>query len=202
MKRLTALICALLLFSSVYAQSAEDSEDTEDKFSIEYRLNEPGDQYIKLGLMVTFPLNFGGSFPFYGDGKLSTGGAGYLGYHKFITDWLAAGVDVHFGYNPTIGENIFTYIPFIFTLTAQPTYKKFEFPASVGIGFAMESYLNRTYFPGFIANAQAGMFYRVSPSWSFGIDGDFKYMPQWYEDSEKNDYGLFASFSIAARYHF
>ena len=75
-------------------------------------------------------------------------------------------------------------------------------PITVGVGAAMENYLSRTYFPGLILKGQAGAFFRATPSWSFGLEGDYMYMPQWYDDSQYNDYGLFGSVVISARYHF
>ena len=185
-------------------QPKQDDEENKDDVAIQtaYNLNEPGDQYIKIALMATCPLNFGGNFPLYRDAKLSLGGAGSLGYHRFLTSWWALGVDVFFGYHPTIGENIFTYIPFVLDTTIQPTFKRFEFPITVGVGAAVENYLSRTYFPGLILKGQAGVFFRATPSWSFGIEGDYMYMPQWYDEKKYNDYGLFGSLEIAVRYHF
>lgn len=200
MKKFIAICCTVFLFSTAVFSQEQDNDD--DRFAVEYRMNEPGDQFINIGLMVTFPLNFGGDFPLYREGQLSTGGAGTIGYHRFLTSWFALGLDVSFGYNPTIGENMFTYVPFVFCFTVQPTIKKFEFPITMGIGAAVESYLNRTYFPGLTLKPEAGIFYRVTPSWSFGIKGNFMYLPQWYEDSENNDHGNFSSVVIAARYHF
>lgn len=225
MKRFLALFCALFMISGfAFADDDaeintnedidqeqpmpdevpqdEDGEENDVAIKTSLNLNEAGDQFIKIGLMVTFPLNFGGNFPGYRDGKLSTGGAGMLGYHRFLTSWWAIGLDVHFGYHPTIGENIFTYIPFVINTTIQPTFKRFEFPITVGVGAAMENYLSRTYFPGLILKGQAGAFFRATPSWSFGLEGDYMYMPQWYDDSQYNDYGLFGSVVISARYHF
>ena len=200
MKKFIAICCTVFLFSTAVFSQEQDEDD--DRFAVEYRMNEPGDQFINIGLMVTIPLNFGGDFPLYREGQLSTGGAGTIGYHRFLTSWFAVGLDVSFGYNPTIGENMFTYVPFVFCFTVQPTIKKFEFPITMGIGAAVESYLNRTYFPGLTLKPEAGIFYRVTPSWSFGIKGNFMYLPQWYEDSENNDHGNFSSVVIAARYHF
>lgn len=200
MKKFIAICCTVFLFSTAVFSQEQDEDD--DRFAVEYRMNESGDQFINIGLMVTFPLNFGGDFPLYREGQLSTGGAGTIGYHRFLTSWFAVGLDVSFGYNPTIGENMFTYVPFVFCFTVQPTIKKFEFPITMGIGAAVESYLNRTYFPGLTLKPEAGIFYRVTPSWSFGIKGNFMYLPQWYEDSENNDHGNFSSVVIAARYHF
>lgn len=214
MKRLLVLFCALFMISSfafaddddadIYDDIDQGQEEDDDDitFKTAYNINEPGDQYIKIGLMVTFPLNFGGEFPGYRKGQLSTGGAGMLGYHRFITSWWAVGLNIYFGYHPTLGENIFTYIPFVLDTTIQPTFKKFEFPITLGVGMAMENYLSRTYFPGLILRGAAGVFYRVTPSWSFGIEGDYMYMPQWYDDPKYNDYGLFGSVILSARYHF
>lgn len=212
MKRLIAGFCAFLLIATaVFAQETQDEhadDDEQDKdivYSVNYNLNQPGDQYINIALMVTFPMNFGGDFPLYRTGQLNTGGAGMLGYHRFITGWLAWGIDINFGYNPTIGSNIFTYVPIMFNLTFQPTFKKLEFPITLGVGAAMESYLSRTYFPGLALKGDAGVFYRATPSWAFGIAYDFMYLPQWYQDADKrkyNDYGIFSSVMLAARYYF
>lgn len=222
MKRFLALFCALFMtFSIAFAEDNPDNGDIDISDDIDQgqgqteeqesenaaiksatNLNEPGDQFIKIGLMITCPLNFGGDFPLHHDGKLATGGAGMLGYHRFLTSWWAVGANVYFGYHPTIGENIFTYIPVVIDTTIQPTFKKFEFPITAGIGIAMENYLSRTYFPGLILRGEAGVFFRATPSWSFGIEGDFMYMPQWYDNSKYNDYGLFGSLVVSARYHF
>ena len=202
MKKILALFCAaFLILSGSFAQNDNNSEDSGQKI-INYSQNEVGDQFINIGLMVTFPLNFGGDFPLYRKGQLATGGAGTLGYHRFLTPCFAVGVDVSFGYHPTIQNNMFTYVPLVLCATYQPTWRKFEFPITLGIGAAVESHINSTYFPGFILKPQAGIYYRVTPSWSFGMKGDFMYMPQWYSNSEYNDYGIFASCFIGARYHF
>ena len=204
MKRLTAIFCMLFFASTIaFSQSEDINEPEESNTSApEFQWNQPGDQFIAIGLMITFPLNFGGDFPLYRNGKLITGGAGSLGYHRFLTSWFALGADVSFGYHPTLGSNIFTYIPFVLKTTFQPTYKRFEFPLTLGVGCAVENYLNRTYFPGLVLKASAGVFYRATASWSFGILDDFMFLPQWYSDSQYNDYGIFDSIQLCARYHF
>ncbi len=200
-KRLTKKLCACFVtaFFCCAALSAEAGDDYDDgtdsiKSASSSNLNEVGDQYIKIGLMVTKPLNF--------DGTLLLGGAGELGYHRFITPNLLWGIDVSFGYNPTIGENIFTYVPLTFGMTYQPTIKKIEIPLTASVGLAMENYLSKTYFPGLALKGGAGVFYRATPSWSFGVEGQFMFLPQWYSNPDYNDYGLFGSVELAARYHF
>ncbi|MBR4631185.1 MAG: hypothetical protein IKO57_12235 [Treponema sp.] len=196
-KKMFCLFFAAFLSCSVaFAETGDDYDDgSEDiKKTNPNNMNEVGDQFIKIGLMVTKPLNF--------DGTLLIGGAGELGYHRFLTQNFLWGIDIAFGYDPTIGSNIFTYVPLVFSLTYQPTIKRFEIPITAGIGLAMENYLNKTYFPGLAAKGDIGVYFRATPSWSFGIDGQFMYLPEWYSDSSKNDYGLFASVELAARYHF
>lgn len=201
MKRFTAICCVLLLTHVfMFAQEIEEGDDYTGTSA--FQLNQAGDQYINIALMVTFPLNFGGSFPLHRDGKLITGGAGMLGYHRFLTSWFAFGADISFGYHPTLGSNIFTYVPLVVNATVQPTFKRFEFPVTLGIGMAMENYLNRTYFPGLVLKANAGVFFRATPSWSFGLSDDFMFLPQWYSETKYNDYGIFDSIQICARYHF
>ena len=207
MKRLTALFCAVFLAGSLaFSQSNDDINEPqeEEAQSSAFQFNQPGDQYIAISLMITFPLNFGGSWPLYRNGQLITGGAGSLGYHRFLTSWFALGADISFGYHPTLGSNIFTYIPLVVKATFQPTFRRFEFPITLGIGGAIENYLNRTYFPGLIMQATAGVFYRATASWSFGISDEFMFMPQWYsgDESKHDDYGIFDSIKLSARYHF
>ena len=197
MKRLFSIILLLLVsISFLTAQNTDNEENPDDYYEdISYKANGAGDQYINIALMGMFPLNFGD--------KLSTGGAAEIGYHRFVSEYFALGFDVQFGYNPTIGSNMFTYVPMTFTGTFQPYIGNFEFPLTFGIGAALESYLNRNYFPGLILKGQAGFFYRVAESWSFGVESEYMYMPQWYADhKEWNDYGLFLSAGLIARYHF
>ncbi len=207
MKRfLASIFLTLLTVSIMSAQAislsdksakklAEEDEEGDFYEMAEYKSNGAGDQYIKIALMGMFPLNFGD--------QLKTGGAAEIGYHRFITEYIALGFDVQFGYNPTIGSNMFTYVPMVFTGTFQPYAGHFEFPITLGIGCALESYLNRNYFPGLIIKGEAGFFYRVAESWSFGVESEYTYMPQWYSDHpEWNDYGLFISAGLIARYHF
>ena len=198
--KISAILLAIFLAASpAFSETGDDYDgdapDEEDgKIALSENMNEPGDQFIKIGLMVTKPLNF--------DGHLLLGGAGELGYHRFLTSNFAWGIDVSFGYNPTIGENTFTYVPLVLDFTYQLSVKKFEIPLTVGVGAAMENYLSNTYFPGLVVKGEAGVFYRVTPAWSFGVDAQFMWMPEWYSNSKYNDFGNFGSIEVAARYHF
>ena len=201
----------LLVSTAVFAQNDDDNSSQNDNQSenqdtpeiqtpeetkkLNYKMNGAGDQYLKISIMPSFPWNFGN--------QMYTGGAVELGYHRFLTSWLAIGGDAMAGYQPTIGSNIFTYIPITFGPTFQPTVWKFEFPITLGVGAALETCGNRKYFPGLVIKPEVGAYFRYSESWSFGLGCDFMYMPQWYKDNpEYNDYGLFITAAITARYHF
>lgn len=190
----------LVLFLSVAlcVQAEDDTQEPDDSDSYYFaRMNQAGDQYILIGINIEFPIK---------PDNLRTGGSGTLGYHRFLSSVIAVGFDVCFGYAPTIGNNVYTYIPFIFSLTYQPTLRRFEFPITMGVGFAVENYMDNSYFPGLVLKPELGAFFRITPSWSLGVEGNYIWMPQWYKDVNKRQYnyskGAVSGVGIAMRYHF
>ena len=136
--------------------------------------------------------------------QLSLGGVGTIGYHYFLTENIALGFDVGFGFNKTIGRHIFEYVPILFSATYQPVWKKLEFPLSLNIGFAWESCGTDNYFPGLAVKPEAGVHFRINESWSVGLEGSWMILPQfceWY-DTGKNYTGHFFTLAAAARYYF
>ena len=167
----------------------------DDGIVEKYEQNGPGDQYINIRLMPVFPLNF--------DGQLFIGGGIALGYHRFLTNHIALGGDIMFGYNTTIGSNLLTYIPFTLAVTYQPYIGRFEFPITLGIGMGITNYLANNYFPGLVLKPEVGAYFRFNENWSFGMDFMFAYMPHWYvKHPEQNDYLNVMAISLGARYHF
>ena len=210
MKRFLPFICMLAIgFSPLFARSADYPEDDfDDDSNFTYQLNQAGDQFIRISLAVVFPLNFSESFAdLFQSGKhqMSIGGTGTLGYHYFITKNLAVGMDAGFGSAVTIGSNIFNYVPLVGTVTYQPCIGKFEIPLTLGVGFAWETYATKNYFPGLIIKPEAGLHYRLTPSWSLGGDIAYMFMPQFvklYGKGDENFYGQFLNVSVVARYYF
>ena len=217
MKRISTLLCSALLCTvlaavsapQATAQTAEENEEIQDKHENEnqveviYNSNvQAGDQYIRISLGAAAPLSFGNPFT---DGKMHIGGVGTLGYHRFITDNIAIGGDASFGSCSTIGGNIFNFVPIIGTFTYQFSLKNFEFPLTLGLGFAWETYSGKTYWPGLVVKPQAGVHYRITSSWSLGGDFSYLWMPQFnklYDDSKENKYGQFFTLELVARYYF
>ena len=226
MKRILSLFGILLLLSvPLFAQSESDvstsgsNEQTEqnqneqseenkntdenqnnDEENIvrneDYARNGHGDQFLKIGIMGNFPLNFGE--------QLTVGGSAQLGYYRFLNGWLALGGELMAGYNPTIGSNVFTFVPITFGAMVQPCAGRFEFPVTLSVGFAFETCANKKYFPGFAAKAESGAFFRITEGWSVGLNAEFLYLPEWYTSTKNadSDYGIFMETGVSARYHF
>ena len=157
-----------------------------------YKMNQKGDQFIKIGLMVNIPLH--PSTP-----QLKVGGSGTLGYMRFLNSNLAVGGDASFAYMTTIGENVFTCIPLMAKVMYQFTAHKFEFPITLGIGGAFQNYIGESYF-GLIIKPEVGAFFRYSPDWSFGVNVGWNMMPQWTKDSSY--FGVIMDIGATVRYHF
>ncbi len=193
MKRLISVLAVLCLCTTLIF--AEDGEGDFYDDGYVYEQNGAGDRFLKINLMANFPLNFG-------DQLYKLGGAIDAGYYQFITPTLALGGEVLVGYNVTIGNKSLILAPFTFGAMYQPVIGKFEFPMTLGIGFATISCQNETYFPGFAAKGAAGAFFRINEMWSIGAYGSAYWLPQWFKDPQYNDNGFFATVGLGARYHF
>lgn len=193
MKRI-AMLFFLIVFTGGIFFAQEQTEPVTDDSPFVYRMNQKGDQFIKIGLMVNVPFKPG--IP-----QLKVGGSGTLGYARFMNSYLAVGGDASFAYMTTIGENIFTFIPLMAKIMYQPTLNKFEFPLAFGIGGAFQNYGGSTYF-GLVIKPEVGVFYRYSADWSFGANAGLYVMPQWCKNPEYNRTGLVMDIALTARYHF
>lgn len=207
MKRLVCLMGGLLILSSsIFAQNqAIDDQGTDDidvpVQEYEYDQNGKGDQFIKIGIMPNFPLNF----KMDGNDQLYIGGAVQLGYYRFLNSWFAAGGELMAGYNLSRGSNILTFVPITGGVMFQPTIWKFEFPINLSLGIAFSTCQNKKRFPDPVFKAEAGAFFRIAESWSFGLSGQFLVLPNWwYDQGTVADpfTGLFTQATISARYHF
>ncbi len=182
----TIFVCSFLVFAD------EPGDEYDDGYI--YTQNGEGDQFLKIELAGFFPVNFGN--------QVYPGAALSIGYYRFFNEYFAVGGDVVVSYNLTVGEKSLVNVPVTFGVMFQPMINKFEFPLFAGIGFATVSCQSLSYFPALSLKAEAGAFYRLLDTWSFGISSNFIMIPQWFTDSTKNDVGLFCSINLSARYHF
>lgn len=171
-------------------EASQEPSDFQEDFV--YKMNQKGDQFINISLRLNVPLKPAPT-------QLYVGGAGTIGYTRFINSVFALGGDISFAYSTTVGKNVFTSVPILFKVMYQPTIHQFEFPLTLGLGFAFENYNTDTYF-GFVAKPEVGAFYRFSPSWSFGLSTGITLMPQ----VAKQDFymGVIFDTALTVRYHF
>lgn len=192
---LSGALC-LAMALALPAQEADTPQEEVPVQDLVYKMNQKGDQLIKIELAVTIPFR-----PQIG--QLNVGGGGSLGYMYFLTEWFQLGGDISFSYNTTIGSNTITLIPVLFKAAFQPTAGRFEFPITLGLGFAFENYIDRFYF-GMAAKFSLGAYYRITPRWSAGIHTGLFWYPQWYAEgyTQYNYDALIMDVGLSARYHF
>ena len=203
MKRLIATVCLILLTgTAIFAQNENDQNKPNQEYEFYY--NNPGDKNIKISIALDFPLNFPDfNALFNKNKKLGIGGAICLGYNYFLTKSVSVGGQIGFGYNPTIGEHTYNYVPFLACVNYTPAYKRMEFPLSLKVGVAWETYSNHNYFPGLVINPSAGVAYKITDGWSVGIDFEYMALPQFSWGNEVENFcGQFVNIVASARYYF
>jgi len=196
-------------------ENAEEEEDSADRdISIETDwdgymsdLYSRGDQTFTISLGVVFPtVFFNNTTQVPHNFSPPVGGAGSLAYTHFLTAHYFLGAEIGVNFFYTLGQNTMFIIPIGIRTGWQFLFHRFEFPINLTIGFAPESYLDYRYIGLFIKGGASG-FFRFSPEWSFGLNTDWCWYPQWPQENgkpvpAKNMYGNILAVTLAARYHF
>ena len=196
--------------------SAQEENDPDDDEIIPIEtdwsrtaLYTRGDQIFCINLGLVLPLFYAEQKDGYMDSQMNLGGMGSLAYNYFLGPHFYLGGELCGMFASTVGENMYYIVPMGFRAGYQFILKRFEFPLSVLIGFAPQSYNQRSYF-GFFAKPAAGVFFRYNAEWSFGLNTSFWWVPQWTKktrelinhDSKVNIHGFFWEISAGVRYHF
>lgn len=200
MKRL--IIIAVLAFaglSTVSAQTAEAPSKPDAVYN--YEPIRKGDQFIRMGLGIGLPL-----FNLTPDGietttNLNLGGSGTIGYSRFLNTKVALGGEIAFSFNPTLGDNLYFYLPLTFKATYAFVFDRIHVPVSLSTGFAFQTYNTTNYF-GLIVKPEIGAYYQYSPDWSVGVSLGWNILPQWYKSGTNNRTGNILDAVIGMRYHF
>ena len=210
---------AFLLFAQEDEQKQEQEwEDEEaeydDYFPIDSDWNaykpdgyRKGDQIFTLSLGAAFPLLFLSD-----NGKLAykftppIGGAiGPLVYSYFFTGNFFISGEIAFNINATLSKSMLFMIPIGLRAGWQFLVNHFEFPVSLTVGMALHRYLNNSYVGMYLKGGVSG-FYRFNPEWSFGMNVDWTWYPQFVPDNHRatavDVHGNFLGVSLSARYHF
>jgi len=201
----------------LYAQE-EDNED-EPSYDGDIPMESDWDGYISDLYSrgdQTFTISLGVMFPtvFLNNGKKiehnfspPVGGTGSLAYSYFLNSNFFLGGEIGVKFNGTVAKNTVYLVPIGVRAGWQFVVRRFEFPLTAAIGIAPQRYLSYGYF-GMFAKAAVGAFFRYNPDWSFGLNVDWSWYPQWQpkEDGktvpEKNVDANFLGLTLSARYHF
>jgi hypothetical protein len=212
------ILCAALLIPPLSAQEeGEEAEepDVDTEYPIPVDWNPfrytPGDQAFIPALGVTVPTLFLGESGALSH-NISVGVTLSLSYIHFLTPNLFVGGEINGMAATTKRANLLYIVPFgakvgwQFTLTQLPLpfwMRRFEIPVSLTIGGAAQSYLdNEENYFGFFLKPEVSLFFRFNQDWSFGLNVDWWWIPQWTREPSKDVYGNFLGITIAARYHF
>jgi len=197
-------------------QEAEETDDdpySEGDISIETdwdgyvtELYSKGDQTFTISLGVIFPTVFHNYKPeIIEHNWFPVGGAGSLAYTHFLNSHFFLGGEIGVNFNYTLGKNTIFIVPVGIRTGWQFLLHRFEFPITLTVGIAPEKYLSFDYV-GLFAKLGASGFFRFSPEWSFGLNADWNWYPQWPKKNEnpeaKDIYANIVGVTLAARYHF
>lgn len=202
MKRFISSLLLLCCFAIPFFAD-EPGDEYDDGYV--YESNGSGDQFLKFSFSGEYPVSFFKLDESTGKLKnqLSLGASFDLGYYRFLTKELAVGGELTFSSNWSIDKNLLVTIPITGGILFQPSVGNFEFPIFVNAGIGFETWANERYFPSFAAKASAGCYYRITESWSAGLNIGGIFIPQIYRKTpEKNHMGYFALISLGGRFHF
>lgn len=200
MKRLiTIMILAIAGLSAATGQNAAKPKQPASVY--EYEPIRKGDQYISLSGGPEIPLFYIAPSGINTTTKLNLGGMGELGYSQFVNSNLAFGGEINFCFHTTLGANTFFYLPLLFKTTYVLVAGRFQFPVSLGVGGAFETYDSKNYF-GPVIKPELGAYFQYSSEWSFGVNANYTLVPQWYANSSNNRTGNFLGITAGFRYHF
>jgi hypothetical protein len=197
------LFMLLFSFTLLYAQEQEDEPPSGGDW--DYYAPDSyarGDQTIIISLGTVFPtvfLNNGKKISHNFDPPV--GGAGSLSYNYYFTPKIFFGGEVGILFMPTLGDNMFYAIPLGVRAGYQFYFWRLEFPVNVTLGMIWHRYLNSKYY-GFYMKGGGAVYFRFTSDWSFGINTNWNWLPQWTSERSKNVDGNMIELMLSARYHF
>jgi hypothetical protein len=189
------------------AQEEEEEDSPPIDIESDWSLLRPssytrGDQTFIISLGILVPTVFVGNEGII-SGNIGIGGTGSLAYNYFLNSWFYIGAEVEGMFASTLGNNMLYIVPFGLRLGYQFLLGRFEFPLTLTIGGAAQSYLaNEENYFGFFMKPTISGFFRFNPEWSFGLNVGWWWLPQWTRDSARDVHGNFLEITLSARYHF
>jgi hypothetical protein len=204
MRKVTAFVFFIVfvffagLNPPLFAQEAE-SEEEEDWEGVTPSLYSSGDYNFAMSVGVAVPMLFNNTNEIIAP-NLNVGGVGSLAYNYFLTPHIFLGGEIGFMFAGTLGGNMLYVVPFGLRVGYQFVFGKFEFPVSLLVGAAPQTYLETNYF-GLFVKPMASVFFRFNPDWSFGLNTAWWFVPEWTQNSSKDMNAHFLELTLSARYH-
>ncbi len=188
--------CALFGLGAQEAQEPSQPSATYD-----YQPIRKGDQTIRINLGTGLSLFNATSDEIETETNMKAGGSGNIGFTRFVTNRVFLGGEIAFAFNPTIGGNLYFYLPLTFLAGYELVFDRIHVPLSVAMGGVFQTYSTTNYF-GPILRPELGVYWQYSPAWSFGAQSGWNIIPQWYADGWNNRTGNILTLSAGFRYHF
>jgi hypothetical protein len=204
-RRALPFFCFLLFLGTICPLSAQEGGGEgelpidSDWSGIVPPLYARGDQAFVLtgGLILpTLFLHHDGAH----NSNLYLGGTGAFGYTYFLNSQVFIGGELEGMFAGTKGRNTIFMVAFGFKAGYQFVLGRFEFPLSLMIGGCPQKFQDDGYF-GLIVKPSASAFFRFNSDWSFGVNADWWWVPQWTGDQTKDVYANFLGITLSARYH-
>jgi hypothetical protein len=212
LRLLFGLLIAAAGLSPLTAQSGEDEwtgEPGEEVPADDWAgfmpdLYSRGDQAFGFSVGVAVPTVFAASSGDILPRNIIIGGTGSLSYDYFLGSNFFVGGELQGMFGPTLGDHMLYIIPVNVRAGYQLVVKRFEFPLSLGFGFAAQQFrTSKSYgYTGFFLKPKASAFFRFNPDWSFGINTAWWWIPQITKNSSESVHGHFFEATLAVRYHF
>ena len=217
MALLLLMLCWFFCQGAPYLYAQEEGGDEEPPYEgipfeedWEGYISDPytrGDQTFTISLGFSFPtvfLNNGNAIDHHFEPPV--GGTGSLAYTYFLGAHFFLGGEIGAVINGTLAKGNIFLVPIGLRAGWQFVFRRFEFPLFAVIGFAPQRYLNLNYV-GLFMKGGGGVFFRFNPDWSFGLNVDWNWYPQWPMENEKpkpekNVDANILGLTISARYHF
>ena len=201
--------CLGLLFCSGIAIAQEVGPPPVPVDNIAPRVLGSNTFQIDLGLYVPlFSANADGSV-FTPGANLTAGGVARLKWSAFLNSSLSLGIDLSGAI--TGGPNSANNSTYFFIANIGPHITNFfrignfEFPLSFSPALNIMNYGSNTYV-GFSLRPGIGVYYDVTPSWSFGLNVQYWWCPELFLQTSglasRNRYGNMLEISLSALYSF
>lgn len=200
MRKAGVIILLLFVFSSISLAAQENDDSDWDYYDQD--LYTRGDKTFIITLGVVFPMIFSNNGKVI-DNKITPpiGGTGSLSLNYYLTKNIFIGVEASGMFFGTLGGNTLFIIPIGARAGYQFNVWRLEFPLNITLGMVWHRYLNSGYY-GIYFKGGGSVYFRATQAWSFGLNVDWYWLPEWTNDKSKNVDGSVLDLTLSARYHF